>query len=361
MTQKIAHTDHQLVKTLGSTQELDRGAQDLRKRKGKIHMQKFISIKEFAKGRSAEEVLEEMTQADEARTAYAEADEEKAQQADKAYRHLHKELEVIMGADHRRHVLAVALRARTEGPRALNPENPVCITNIDAEGKLRTVSARLPPSHKFDWKDYDYTVLLSEGSKGVRADKVPELAAADGTPIPSEVDIEKLRELALGNALLLDWCEREGWRINWVEDNVADCIVRVANGKLQRIQKGFSSYGAPQTMTEPARTCKFDRDQDAAGKMENFPGGINEWISSGTYESRESLKPLAPVLKDGFVYVTTLDEAYCLKCAPTGLLYTGLDDDNGEEVVAVDPSERTCDKGCSLALLKRADRGDLHI
>ena len=67
---------------------------------------------------------------------------------------------------------------------------------------------------EFEGNEYDYTAQV--GVRGVDAypDKVTDIDCADGTPVPDTVDFEKLEELAVDNALLLDWCQQEGWQVD---------------------------------------------------------------------------------------------------------------------------------------------------
>ncbi len=140
---------------------------------------------------------------------------------------------------------------------------------------MKTVKGIIRPGRTFDWKDYDYEVQLDEKGSG----QVIELTGKRGAVVPETVDVRALEEMAIGNALLRDWCEREGWTISRPRD-WGDSIWRRKNKCVQRIS-GATLQNAPQTMTEPVEICWFDGGSNVVGELLHFKGGINEWLSRG--------------------------------------------------------------------------------
>ncbi len=219
---------------------------------------------------------------------------------------------------------------------------------------MKTIKGVIKYCHKRDWKDYKYEVGLNEGGDG----EVIKITTVRGASVPDAVDIKTLEELALGNASLLDWCEREGWVISCPGTSEGS-ITRRKNKCLQRIYKGIGLMtgapqmmtelrnrathrrvetvaGAPQTMTEPVRICWFDGNSCMIGETLAFQGGITEWLSLGGDKN-------IPQLEAGKIYITSKNEEFCRHCAPPSVLYSGRDDD-GQELKSKRSSTHQCDE-----------------
>jgi hypothetical protein len=208
---------------------------------------------------------------------------------------------------------------------------------------------------EFEGEEYDYTAILRDPCKEALPDEVTDIDCADGKPVPDSVDFEKLEELAMNNAQLLDWCRREGWQ---EDHSVAgrSALIRAPEGLMQRITKE-DGLSAPQTMSEPVIFGLYNWNDELLGKIRTFKGGIDEWIKSGGYKPRKPLKEPKPVLKDGVIYSSENGMLICKKCAGQSALYTGRDR-SGMKVRAVPRSENeawraffgkdmTCERGCT--------------
>lgn len=220
---------------------------------------------------------------------------------------------------------------------------------------MRTVQATISGTVEFEGNEYDYTAILRDPHKDPRPSEVTDVDCADGTPVQDTVDFEKLEELAMDNALLLDWCEREGWE---EEDTGGGCsaFIRAPTGLIQRITK-VNDPTAPQTMGDPIIVGLYNLKDEQVGETQTFAGGIDEWIASGDYEVRPAIKESVPLLKDGVIYSADNGMLICRKCAGQSALYTGRDI-SGQEVCAVPRSmnrewrertgeDMTCEKGCT--------------
>lgn len=99
-------------------------------------------------------------------------------------------------------------------------------------------------------------------------------------PVPEGVDFEALESLAMNNAYLLDWCEREGWEL---EDSGGGCsaLIRQDGALVRRITRA-EDPSAPQTMREPVMVGLYDAgtDRPVNSECRTYPGGIDELIGS---------------------------------------------------------------------------------
>jgi hypothetical protein len=98
--------------------------------------------------------------------------------------------------------------------------------------------------------------------------------------VPEDVDFEALESLAMDNAQLLDWCERNGWE---VEDSGGGCsaLIRQDGALVRRITR-VEDPSAPQTMGEPARVGLYNAESGVLGNLGCwvYPGGIDEMLKS---------------------------------------------------------------------------------
>ena len=216
---------------------------------------------------------------------------------------------------------------------------------------MKTISGTI----EYNNEEYDYTAQI--GVRGVDAypDKVTDIDCADGTLVPDTVDFEKLEELAMDNALLLDWCRQEGWQVDHSEEERTS-LVRAPDGWIERVIN-LARLAEPQTMREPMVFGVYNWADQLIGKTKTFHGGFDEWIKSGDYVAREPYEEPEPILKEEVIYSADNGMLICKKCAGQSALYTGRDI-SGQEVVAVPRSENaawrkqvgedmTCEAGCT--------------
>lgn len=131
-------------------------------------------------------------------------------------------------------------------------------------------------------EEYDYTAVLQASGCDYMPERVTDLDRADGQAM-SETEreaFEAMADLALENARLLDWCERNGWQ---VEDTGGGCtaLLNTEGGKVVRLTR-LNDPSMPQTFGEPILTGEYDADdRPIAGRVKTFSGGIDEMLRSG--------------------------------------------------------------------------------
>lgn len=208
-----------------------------------------------------------------------------------------------------------------------------------------------------EYKDveYDYTAVIYTGDDAhAYPDKITDLDRADGEPLDENI-WEEVEALALENAQLVEWCEREGWRA-YSDTAGWSALIRAPEGLPQRLTRA-EAPSMPQTMSEPVAFGVYNWADELLGEIRIFKGGIDEWIQSGGYKKRKPLKEPKPVLKEGVIYSGDNGERICKKCAGDSALYTGRDR-SGMKVRAVPRSENeawraffgkdmTCERGCT--------------
>ena len=135
----------------------------------------------------------------------------------------------------------------------------------------------------FNDVEYEYSAQISDKDDDHLPEKVLDLDRADGEPMSDEEseNFEDITDLALENANLLDWCERNGWQ---VEDTGGGCsafIKQSGSKKLRRITKA-DDPSAPQTFKDPIAVGQYDaKDHLIDGSLKTYPGGVDELISAG--------------------------------------------------------------------------------
>ncbi|MBC8378492.1 MAG: hypothetical protein H8E62_04885 [Planctomycetes bacterium] len=144
---------------------------------------------------------------------------------------------------------------------------------------MRTKTVKISGIVEYEGEEYDYTAILRDPSNDARPSEVTDIDCADGSPVPDTVDFEALEELAMDNAQLLDWCEREGWE---EEDTGGGCtaLIRAPQGFIQRITKA-GDPSVPQTMTEPVAIGRYNMNDELIGEIQIFNAGIDEWLNVG--------------------------------------------------------------------------------
>ena len=149
---------------------------------------------------------------------------------------------------------------------------------------MRTETVKISGTIELEGEEYDYTAILRDPCNDARPSEVTDIDCADGSPIPDEVDFDALEELAMQNALLLDWCAREGWE---EEDTGGGCsaLVRAPEGLIQRITKA-DDPAMPQTMSEPVAYGLYNWNDELLGEIRIFQGGIDEWIQHSHSEQQ---------------------------------------------------------------------------
>ena len=220
---------------------------------------------------------------------------------------------------------------------------------------MRTETVKISGTIEHEGEEYDYTAILRDSDNEARPSEVTDIDCTDGSSVPDEVDFDALEELAMQNALLLDWCAREGWE---EEDTGGGCsaLIRAPQGLIQRMTKA-TDPSMPQTMSEAIAVGLYNWNDELQGEIKKFDGGIDEWIQSGGYQPRPPLNEPESVLKEGVIYSGDNGERICKKCAGQSALYTGCDR-SGREVFAMPRSmnaewrrltgrDYTCEAGCT--------------
>jgi hypothetical protein len=131
---------------------------------------------------------------------------------------------------------------------------------------------------EFAGEEYDYRAEICDPYKDAWPDHVTDIDRADGKPVPEGVDFEALESLAMENAQLLDWCEREGWE---VEDSGGGCsaLIRQDGALVRRITR-VEDPSTPQTMGEPVRVGLYNAESETPANPGSwvYPGGIDEML-----------------------------------------------------------------------------------
>jgi len=140
----------------------------------------------------------------------------------------------------------------------------------------------------FEYKgvEYDYTAVVYSGDDAyVYPDQITDLDRADGEPLDDDT-WEEAEFIALKNAYLVEWCEREGWE---EEDTGGGCFALTKNGRdgtITRITRA-NDPSVPQIMGEPVSIGRYDQNDQLLGEIQFFKGGINGWLSE-QYEQGNS-------------------------------------------------------------------------
>ena len=129
---------------------------------------------------------------------------------------------------------------------------------------------------EFEGNEYEYRAELATNYHDGRPDHITDLDCADGCPLPDDIDFEALEELALENARLLDWCERNHW---YEEDSGGGCSAfasQTPQGLLRITRRDDPS--CPQTFTEPITLGCYDAHDETIGDAKTFHGGIDQYL-----------------------------------------------------------------------------------
>lgn len=135
----------------------------------------------------------------------------------------------------------------------------------------------------FNEVEYEYSAQISDKDEDHLPEKVTDFDRADGEPMSDDEseNFEDMADLALENARLLDWCERNGWQ---VEDTGGGCsaLIKQASPKLLRRITKADDPSAPQTFKDPITVGQYDSDDRLIdGSLKTYPGGVDELISDG--------------------------------------------------------------------------------
>lgn len=135
----------------------------------------------------------------------------------------------------------------------------------------------------FNEVEYEYSAQISDNDDDHLPEKVLDLDRADGEPMADEEseNFEDIADLALENAMLLDWCERNGWQ---VEDTGGGCsaLIKQADPQLLRRITKADDPSAPHTFKDPIAVGLYDADDRLIdGSLKIYPGGVDELISAG--------------------------------------------------------------------------------
>lgn len=137
---------------------------------------------------------------------------------------------------------------------------------------MKTVNGTI----EFEGSEYDYRAELATNDGEGWPDHIIDLDCADGTSLPDHVNFEALGDIALENARLLDWCERNQW---FVEDTGGSCcsFTRSTKRGCLRITR-YDDPSCPQTFAEPIALGRYDADGNAIGPVKIFQGGIDQYL-----------------------------------------------------------------------------------
>lgn len=130
-------------------------------------------------------------------------------------------------------------------------------------------------------EEYGYTAVLQNSERDYMPERVTDLDRADGLSMSDREseEFEAMADLALENAHLLDWCERNGWEI---EDTGGGCNAMYrADGKGAVRVTRLNDPSMPQTFRDPIMVGHYDRADRLTGQATTFPGGIDEMLRSG--------------------------------------------------------------------------------
>lgn len=134
--------------------------------------------------------------------------------------------------------------------------------------------------------DYDYRAVTYTGDDAYTyPDQITDLDRADGEAIDDDIQ-EDVEFVALQNAYLVEWCEKEGWQ---EEDTGGGCSALIkydGRNNATRITRE-NDPSAPQTMDESVVIGRYDHNDQLIGEILVLKGGINEWLS-GRYERGNS-------------------------------------------------------------------------
>ena len=130
-------------------------------------------------------------------------------------------------------------------------------------------------------EEYDYTAVLQDSERDYMPERVTDLDRADGESMSDgeSEEFEAIADLALENARLLDWCERNGWEI---EDTGGGCSAMFrpdGNGAI-RVTR-LNDPVMPQTFCDPIMVGHYDKGDRLTGQATTFPGGVDEMLRSG--------------------------------------------------------------------------------
>lgn len=135
---------------------------------------------------------------------------------------------------------------------------------------------------EYKGEEYDYTAVLQASERDYMPERVTDLDRADGEPMSDaeSKEFEAMADLALENARLLDWCERNGWEI---EDTGVGCsalLKEIGPGIFCRVTRA-NDPSMPLTFADPVMAGKYDENDRLMGETVIFAGGIDEMLRSG--------------------------------------------------------------------------------
>ena len=137
-------------------------------------------------------------------------------------------------------------------------------------------------SIEFKGEEYDYTAVLQVSNRDYMPERVTDLDRADGQPMSDaeSEEFEEMAELALENARLLDWCERNGWEIEDTGGGCTALLKQAGAGTCCRVTR-VNDPSLPQAFTDPVVAGKYDENGHPVGVPVIFVGGIDEMLRSG--------------------------------------------------------------------------------
>lgn len=146
-------------------------------------------------------------------------------------------------------------------------------------------------SFEFRGIEYDYRAVIYSGEDAYTyPDQITDLDRSDRESIDEDI-WEDVEFVALQNAYLVEWCEKEGWE---EEDTGGGCPAFVktdGNGIVTRITKA-DDPSMPLTMGDAVAIGRYDGDDQMIGEARLIKGGINEWLSEEFDRGNSSYVPV---------------------------------------------------------------------
>lgn len=140
--------------------------------------------------------------------------------------------------------------------------------------------------------EYEYTAVIYSGEDSYTyPDQVVDLDRSDGKPIGKNI-WEDVEFMALQNAYLVEWCEKEGWDVEDAGDGCS-ALTKVSCRITTRITR-VDDLSAPQRMGEMVSIGRYIPDDTRLESVQIFNGGITEWLSE---EYARGASAYAPLIK----------------------------------------------------------------
>lgn len=129
--------------------------------------------------------------------------------------------------------------------------------------------------------EYDYIAeIYTADDAYIYPDRISDLDRSDGESLDEDI-WEDVEFRALQNAYLLEWCEKNSWEEVDFGGGCSALVKSEVGSVVTRITKVNDSC-APQTMGEPICIARYNADDKLIDNLQQFKGGINEWIADSS-------------------------------------------------------------------------------